>query len=70
MFAHLQKGQQTTLHGKRRVWGRSVDVSALRLEDGELLIVISNNSHSHTIIMETDGALKHCLECSRLEVLI
>ena len=44
IFAHLQIGQSEVLSGKRWVWGRSVYVSALRLEDGELLIVISNDS--------------------------
>jgi len=44
IFAHLQVGQQITLSGKRWVWGRQVYVSALRLEDRQLLIVISNDS--------------------------
>ena len=43
VFAHLQIGEQTVLSGKRWVWGRQVYVWALRLEDGELLIVISND---------------------------
>jgi hypothetical protein len=41
VFAHLQPGQSEVLSGRRWVWGRSVFVGALRLEDGELLIVIS-----------------------------
>lgn len=41
VFAHLKPGQTEILSGRRRVWGRSVYVSALRLEDGELLIIIS-----------------------------
>lgn len=49
IFAHLQIGQQTTLSGKRWLWGRQVYVSALRLDDGELLIVISNDSPSSAI---------------------
>lgn len=44
VFAHLKVGQKEVLSGKRWVWGRSVYVSALRLEDGELLIIISNDS--------------------------
>jgi hypothetical protein len=44
VFAHLQPGQQEILNSRRWVWGRLVDVSALRLEDGELLIVISPDS--------------------------
>lgn len=43
IFAHLQIGEHCVLSGKRWVWGRQVYVSALRLEDGELLIVISND---------------------------
>jgi hypothetical protein len=35
IFAHLQLGQSEVLSGRRRVWGRSVYVSALRLEDGD-----------------------------------
>jgi hypothetical protein len=32
------------LSGRRWVWGRQVYISALRLEDGELLVVISSDS--------------------------
>ena len=42
-------GESQTLSGKRWVWGRQVYVSALRLEDGELLIVISNDSGKSAI---------------------
>ena len=41
VFAHLQPGQTVALSGKKLVWGRLVYVSALRLESGELLIVIT-----------------------------
>jgi hypothetical protein len=44
IFAHLQAGQREILSGRRWVWGRQVYISALRLEDGELLVVISNDS--------------------------
>jgi hypothetical protein len=44
IFSHLQPGQSEVLKGRRCVWGRSVCVSALRLENGELLIIISDNS--------------------------
>lgn len=44
VFAHLQPGQTRVLSGKRLVWGRLVYVSALRLESGELLIVITPES--------------------------
>ncbi len=41
IFANLKPGQTQILSGRRWVWGRSVYVSALRLEDGELLIIVS-----------------------------
>lgn len=44
IFAHLQAGQTEILSGRRWVWGRFVYVSGLRLEDGELLVVISSSS--------------------------
>lgn len=37
------------MSGRRRVWGRLVYVSALRLDDGELLIVVSSNSPQTSI---------------------
>ncbi|WVL02410.1 hypothetical protein Dongsha4_08705 [Cyanobacterium sp. Dongsha4] len=49
VFAHLQKGEQITLRAKCWVWGRKVCVSALLLDDGELLIIISNQKNSHAI---------------------
>jgi hypothetical protein len=49
VFAHLQPGQREILSGRRWVWGRLVYVSALRLEDGELLVVISSDSASTAI---------------------
>ena len=44
IFVHLQPGEQQVLSGRRWVWGRSVCVAALRLEDGELLVIISSDS--------------------------
>lgn len=44
LFAHLQIGQSQALSQRRWVWGRFVYVSALRLEDGKLLIIISDDS--------------------------
>ncbi|XGV98788.1 MAG: IS4 family transposase [Leptolyngbya sp. BL-A-14] len=41
VFAHLQVGQAQRLTGTCRVWGYPVAVEALRLEDGELLVVIA-----------------------------
>ena len=49
IFAHLQPGQTHVLSGKKLVWGRLVYVSALRLDDGELLIVITPDSCSTAI---------------------
>lgn len=41
IFAHLQPGQSQRLSGSCRVWGYPVAVEALRLDDGELLVVIA-----------------------------
>ncbi|BAU63409.1 transposase IS4 family protein [Stanieria sp. NIES-3757] len=49
IFANLKPGQTQILSGRRWVWGRSVYVSALRLEDGELLIVVSPDSSQTAI---------------------
>jgi hypothetical protein len=49
IFAHLKPGQTQVLSGRQWVWGRSVYVSALRLKDGELLIVVSPDSTATAI---------------------
>ena len=49
VFAHLQPGQPEILSGRRWVWDRLVYISALRLEDGELLVVISSDSSTTAI---------------------
>ena len=49
VFAHLQPGQSQILSGRQRVWGRLVYVSALRLDDGELLIVITPDATTTAI---------------------
>lgn len=49
IFANLKPGQARILSGRRWVWGRSVYISALRLEDGELLIVVSPDSTTTAI---------------------
>ena len=49
VFAHLQPGQSQILSGRQRVWGRLVYVSALRLDDGELLIVITPDATTSAI---------------------
>ncbi|BAZ37515.1 putative transposase [Calothrix sp. NIES-4101] len=41
IFAHLQVGQSQRLTGICQVWGYPVAVEALRLDDGELLVVIA-----------------------------
>jgi hypothetical protein len=43
LFSHLQVGEQQVLRKRRRIWGHWVYVSALRLEDGKLLVVITNH---------------------------
>lgn len=42
LFGSLAKGQARHLPGRRPVWGCFVSLSALRLEDGELLIIASS----------------------------
>lgn len=49
VFANLKPGQTRILSGRKWVWGRSVYVSALRLENGELLIVVSPDSTTTAI---------------------
>ncbi len=49
VFAHLKPGQTVILSGKRLIWGRKVCVSALGLDDGQLLIVITPDSCSTAI---------------------
>ena len=49
IFAHLQCGQSEVLSNRRWVWGRLIYVSALRLDDGELLIIISSDSPTTAI---------------------
>ena len=49
IFASLKPSQTKVLSGRKLVWGRSVYVSALRLDDGELLVVISPDSTSTAI---------------------
>lgn len=49
VFSHLQAGQSEVLSSRRWVWGRLIYVSALRLDDGELLIIISSDSPTTAI---------------------
>ena len=41
VFAHLKVGESQRLKGACRVWGLTVALEALRLEDGELISVAS-----------------------------
>ena len=50
VFAHLLPGQMQVLSGRRWVWGRSVYVAGLRLDDGELLVIISSDSPKTMIV--------------------
>ncbi|MGL5075574.1 MAG: IS4 family transposase [Waterburya sp.] len=49
VFANLKPGQTQILSGRRWVWGRQVYISALRLDNGELLIIISPDSSSSVV---------------------
>jgi hypothetical protein len=44
VFAHLKIGESQVLSGRRQVWGRAVYIAGLRLENGELLVVIGSES--------------------------
>jgi hypothetical protein len=49
VFSHLQIGQQVVLRGRRQLWGHWVYVAALRLEDGDLLIVVTTDRPEQAI---------------------
>ncbi|MBE9119226.1 IS4 family transposase [Lusitaniella coriacea LEGE 07157] len=51
LFAHLKVGQQQVLSGRRCLWGHLVYVAGLRLEDGKLLVVVSDDAPA-TIIAD------------------
>lgn len=44
IFSHLQRSQTEILSSRRWVWGRLVYVAGLRLDDGDLLVVIASDS--------------------------
>jgi hypothetical protein len=48
-FQDLQPGETKVLSKRRRIWGRWLYVAALRLEDGELLIVVTANAPESAI---------------------
>jgi Transposase DDE domain len=60
VFAHLQVGQSQKLSGSCRVWGYSVAVEALRLEDGSLLVVIGSPDAAEGLLC--DYALRWGIE--------
>ena len=49
VFSNLKPGETRTLSGRKGVWGRLVYVSASRLNDGELLILITPKPCATTI---------------------
>lgn len=78
VFSHLQINQQQVLPRRRQVWGHWVYVAALRLEDGKLLIVVTNHRPDQAIadygkrwaIETLFGCLKRrgfCLESTHLK---
>lgn len=52
VFAHLQPEHSQVLGGACRVWGYPVSVAALRLNTGELLVVISPDPEDHSLIAD------------------
>jgi hypothetical protein len=78
VFSHLKIGEQQVLKHRRRIWGHWVYVSALRLEDNELLVVVTRHKPQSAIVdyairwgIETlFGCLKtrgFCLESTHLQ---
>ena len=65
LFSHLLPGQTTVLSSRRWVWGRLVYVAGLRLEDGDLLVVIASDSPSTMI---TDYAHRWGIETCGMQV--
>ncbi len=59
VFAHLAIGESQQLKGDCRVWGNQVSVEALRLDDGDLLVVIAP---PHTVGLVRDYALRWGIE--------
>ncbi len=59
VFAHLKVGQSQRQLGAGRVWGQPVAVEGLRLDDGELLVVIGPADDDNLI---ADYALRWSIE--------
>jgi hypothetical protein len=77
LFQHLQVGERQVLRHRRRLWGHWVYLAALRLEDGDLLMVVTNHAPKSAIadyakrwgIETLFGCLKtrgFCLESTHL----
>jgi hypothetical protein len=49
VFQNLQPGQYTVLRDKRQLWGQSVYIAALRLENGSLLVVATQRAPQSAI---------------------
>jgi Transposase DDE domain len=78
LFSHLQPGEQMVLKNRRRIWGHWLYVAALCLDDGELLIVVTDAQPKQAIadygqrwgIETLFGCLKtrgFCLESTHLQ---
>jgi Transposase DDE domain len=48
-FADLKTGQQLTLHHRYRICGQLLAVTGMRLEGGELLIIVTNSNPKHSL---------------------
>jgi hypothetical protein len=59
VFAHLNVGQSQRLKGACRVWGQPVAVEGLRLDNGELLVVIGPAGENNLV---ADYALRWGIE--------
>ena len=49
LFSSLQPGEHHVLAGRRPVWGCFLHILALRLEDGELLILVTTDTPKHAL---------------------
>jgi hypothetical protein len=59
LFADLQRGQTKILRHKRQLWGHWVYIAAMRLADGELLVVATQSAPKSAI---TDYAKRWGIE--------
>jgi len=77
LFAELPPEQMSVLSKRRRLWGYWVYIAALRLQDGQLLVVVTSDSPEAAIADDAKrwnieplfGCLKRrgfCLESTHL----